>query len=145
MIKDFDIRIITEDNFPEMQAILQTSSHDWNSSILISCFGENYKQWAIYFENMILGFVIIKSSANQWELMQVVIDKEYQQQGLATCLLQFVIKEARIKKIEKIQLEVRVSNKSAIRLYHKAGFREVGIRKKYYADKEDALLMDCVL
>lgn len=145
MIKDFDIRPITQDDLPEIHAILRTSSQDWNPSILISCFGKNYKQWAIYFENTILGFVIIKSSENHWELMQIVMDEKYQQQGLATRLLYFVIDEARKAKIEKIQLEVRASNIPAICLYHKTGFREVGMRKKYYADKEDALLMDCVL
>jgi ribosomal-protein-alanine N-acetyltransferase len=40
-------------------------------------------------------------------------------------------------------LEVRVSNHAAAALYRKFGFREVGIRPRYYADNgEDARLMD---
>lgn len=41
-----------------------------------------------------------------------------------------------------MSLEVRVSNESAIKLYEKFGFKNVGIRKNYYQDNfEDAYLM----
>ena len=41
-------------------------------------------------------------------------------------------------------LEVRVSNETAQRLYRRAGFTVLGKRKKYYEDNgEDALLMVC--
>ena len=43
-----------------------------------------------------------------------------------------------------LELEVRVSNLPAQALYHKLGFVDVGLRKRYYADTgEDALLMAC--
>jgi ribosomal-protein-alanine N-acetyltransferase len=42
---------------------------------------------------------------------------------------------------ESAVLEVRAGNKAAISLYHKLGFAEVGKRKAYYSDGEDALLM----
>jgi ribosomal-protein-alanine N-acetyltransferase len=37
-------------------------------------------------------------------------------------------------------LEVRPSNQQAIKLYQRYGFRELGRRKGYYPDNEDALL-----
>ena len=40
-----------------------------------------------------------------------------------------------------LTLEVRRSNSGAIRLYEKYGFREIGVRPRYYENKEDALLM----
>lgn len=41
-----------------------------------------------------------------------------------------------------VTLEVRGSNEIARALYHKYGFREVGVRKRYYADNnEDAVIM----
>ena len=41
-----------------------------------------------------------------------------------------------------VTLEVRVSNRSAIQLYEKLGFHNVGVRRGYYTDtREDALLM----
>ncbi len=38
-------------------------------------------------------------------------------------------------------LEVRRSNEAAIHLYHKLGFIDVGYRKRYYENTEDALIM----
>ena len=38
-------------------------------------------------------------------------------------------------------LEVRRSNEVAQKLYHKLGFIDVGYRKKYYENTEDALIM----
>ena len=38
-------------------------------------------------------------------------------------------------------LEVRRSNYVAIHLYEQCGFLSAGIRKNYYADSEDAVLM----
>lgn len=40
-----------------------------------------------------------------------------------------------------ITLEVRVSNKVAIHIYEKYGFKTVTVRKNYYSNNEDALLM----
>ena len=50
-----------------------------------------------------------------------------------------------LKKITQIFLEVRVSNESAKALYLKLGFKPVGIRKNYYENSEDAIVMLKVL
>ena len=42
---------------------------------------------------------------------------------------------------ERMLLEVRVSNQSAIGLYEKYGYEKYGLREHYYADGEDAYLM----
>src|SRR3990167_3361200 len=139
------IRIAIQDDLPEMIAILQTSSQDWSASLLEDSFFENYIHWVICFEDEIKGFVIIRKNFDAWEIMQIVIDFQYQRQGLATRLLRFVMDEAKKKSMERIQLEVRQSNTRAIALYLRCGFHEVGLRKRYYPDGEDALLMDCLL
>jgi ribosomal-protein-alanine N-acetyltransferase len=45
------------------------------------------------------------------------------------------------KKLKFVYLEARVSNINAIDFYLKRGFKNVGIRKKYYPNGEDAVLM----
>jgi ribosomal-protein-alanine N-acetyltransferase len=42
-------------------------------------------------------------------------------------------------------LEVRPSNAAARALYERAGFRDAGLRARYYQDGEDALVMRCDL
>ena len=45
--------------------------------------------------------------------------------------------------VKRIMLEVRESNKSAIHLYEKLGYRHIHRRKAYYSNpKEDALIME---
>lgn len=46
---------------------------------------------------------------------------------------------------ESVLLEVRASNEAALRLYDSLGFQRVGLRRRYYADGEDALLMTLLL
>ena len=51
-------------------------------------------------------------------------------------------REARRHGAREITLEVRASNFAARALYRKYGFREVGLRKRYYIDNgEDAIIM----
>jgi ribosomal-protein-alanine N-acetyltransferase len=50
--------------------------------------------------------------------------------------------EASKNNIQMILLELRQTNKAALKLYSGLGFKQQGIRKKYYSDTgEDALLM----
>ena len=44
------------------------------------------------------------------------------------------------KNIKQINLEVSSNNTTAISLYQNYGFKEVGLRKKYYMNKYDAIL-----
>ena len=62
--------------------------------------------------------------------------------GVGELLLISALKKARHKGSRIVTLEVRRSNEVARKLYRKYAFREVGIRKKYYADNnEDAVIM----
>jgi [ribosomal protein S18]-alanine N-acetyltransferase len=63
-------------------------------------------------------------------------------QGVGRLLLGSALAAARASGAELVALEVRVTNADAIALYLAAGFREVGRRKKYYDNGEDAILMD---
>lgn len=46
---------------------------------------------------------------------------------------------------ELVLLEVRASNSPALALYTSLGFERVGLRKRYYSDGEDAVLMTLLL
>ena len=45
------------------------------------------------------------------------------------------------KEINSITLEVNSINIPAIKLYEKFGFKNVGLRKKYYGQNQDAIIM----
>ncbi|MCX7120615.1 MAG: ribosomal protein S18-alanine N-acetyltransferase [Gammaproteobacteria bacterium] len=136
------IRLIVYDDLPDIQYILQNTSPDWTLSTFQDCFNNHYFNWIISNNNKPAGFITIKNNHDHWEIMQIVIDKNYQKQGLATQLLEYVINKAQNEHVEKIELEVRRFNLAAIKLYRKCGFHEVGVRKKYYKDGDDAILMN---
>jgi [ribosomal protein S18]-alanine N-acetyltransferase len=60
--------------------------------------------------------------------------------GLGTRLMVALVEEALAAGSSHLTLEVRVSNETAQRLYHRFGFETVGLRRHYYRD-EDALIM----
>ncbi len=67
---------------------------------------------------------------------------EWRGRGLGSALLQHVLGEGRRLGAPKATLEVRRSNEPAVRLYERAGFRQAGLRRQYYANPlEDALIL----
>jgi ribosomal-protein-alanine N-acetyltransferase len=61
--------------------------------------------------------------------------------GLATALMAEARGEAEQAGARGLVLEVRPSNRRALRLYRHLGYDVVARRPRYYADGEDALVM----
>lgn len=79
---------------------------------------------------------------DEGDITNVAVFPEYQNQGIATKLLEYAIEDGRKNGLKEFTLEVRVSNVPAIRAYEKVGFEEEGIRPGFYSHpKEDALIM----
>lgn len=86
------------------------------------------------------GFLICSRYADVWHLMNVAVDPELRQRGLAGALIDGMLDEA--GRDGRFTLEVRVSNHVAIEMYERIGFRRAGRRRRYYHDNgEDALIM----
>ena len=67
---------------------------------------------------------------------------EWRRHGVGARLMLDLISVARQLGARVMTLEVRMSNKAARELYHRFGFRPVGVRPRYYSDNgEDALIM----
>ena len=75
------------------------------------------------------------------EILNLFVLEEYRGQGIGKKLVDEVIKVCNKEKIDMLTLEVRVSNNYAIKMYEDIGFKVGTVRKKYYENKEDALLM----
>lgn len=86
--------------------------------------------------------------AGTWHILEeahitnIAVDKDHRRKGYGEALLKYILDDCYKEMIKYLTLEVRVSNKAAIGLYEKYGFRSFGIRKKYYQDNnEDAMIM----
>ena len=75
--------------------------------------------------------------------------KKYWNQGIGTKMMEAIISFAKdIAKLEVVELQVRLDNLSAIKLYEKLGFERIGLYKKFFKiDGEyfDAVLMNLYL
>ncbi len=72
----------------------------------------------------------------------VVVDRQYRNQGICQAMLRELIAGAEADGVEAFTLEVRVSNAAAIHIYEKEGFCSVGIRPGFYEKpREDAMIM----
>ena len=95
-------------------------------------------------ESNIVGYYIALFAAEECQLLNITVRLELKKKGFGQLMLKNLVEECRKKNIINIFLEVRASNSSAIRLYEKNGFNEIGIRKNYYKvpdGQEDAILM----
>jgi len=113
-------------------------SEDTLRSTLNSSSEEIYV--AVYQEE-IAGYIIFSKVFDEAELIKIAVNTLYRNEGIGALLMEKMIEEAGDEAM--YFLEVRSSNQSAIRLYEKYGFAEVGLRKNYYKDPtEDALIMN---
>ncbi len=75
------------------------------------------------------------------EILNLFVTEKYRGQRIGKQLINKVIELCIQEKLEMLSLEVRVSNLHAIKMYEELGFKVGTIRKKYYENSEDALLM----
>lgn len=90
----------------------------------------------------VVGYAVLWCVLDQGELANLAVEPRLRGKGLGGLLLARVLEVARQRGVEKIYLEVRASNESALGLYRRFGFTDVGRRKGYYErPKEDAVIM----
>lgn len=75
------------------------------------------------------------------EILNLFVSEDFRGHGIGSSLMDEVIKVCNDNEIENLTLEVRYNNKYAIKLYEELGFKQATIRKKYYGNGDDAVLM----
>ncbi len=92
-------------------------------------------------EDEVLAFVIFRIIGDEAELLRIAVAGEHRHKSLGHMLLEHMIGCCLMRYVSNIFLEVRKSNKAAIKLYEKSDFIELGIRKDYYSNPvEDAII-----
>ena len=90
----------------------------------------------------LVGNCGLRSVAGEGEITNVAVRADVRKQGLATKLLQELMRRGEALGVKAYTLEVRCHNIEAITLYERLGFRSEGIRPGFYTDPvEDAVIM----
>ena len=130
-------------DFEQIKEVL-TEEFDsfWSPSVLESELkSENSKYIVAKESNEIVGFAGIWISPVDVQITNIVTKQSERKRGIGTKLLDKLIEMARETGRDNISLEVNENNMAAGILYENAGFEVVGIRKKYYNGKDNAIIM----
>ena len=89
----------------------------------------------------IVGFAGIKIILDEATITNIVTKNSLRNCGIGTLLLDNLINICISQKLNSITLEVNENNHIAIHLYEKKGFKNLGTRKRYYNNCDDAFIM----
>lgn len=132
---DYDLSLIKDiliDDFDDFWTydVLQEELNNPNSEYFVAKL-----------ENNILGFAGIWKAVDDVHITDIVVKKSNRQTGIGSKLLEKLIQTAKSQNFNSITLEVNEHNQPAINLYLKYAFKNVGFRKKYYNNKDNAIIM----
>lgn len=90
--------------------------------------------------NFLVGYIISSILNNVGLIISLAVDNKWRGKGIGKKLLEVALQQLS-NKVNRVELQVRVSNESALRFYLNFGFKIEKRIKEYYPDGEDAYLM----
>lgn len=98
--------------------------------------------WIARADGSIGGFLIAWHVADELHVLNVATAPPLRRRGIASALMRAALDYAKQSRVRIVLLEVRRSNRAALRLYRTFAFSAMGIRPNYYSDDgEDAVEM----
>ena len=79
------------------------------------------------------------------DVQTIAVVPEFEGRGIGSAILTELIEEARRRGAVEVLLEVREDNPRAQALYVRFGFEQIHVRRRYYRDGTDALIMRLTL
>ena len=137
---------ITEMTLDDLELMKDTLYSDfdnfWSYNILKQELENEKTTYVVAKENNeIVGFAGMMFFMDEATLNNIVVKKSCRGRGIGGELLEALIEICADLNLKTFTLEVNVSNIQAINLYEKFGFKNLGIRKKYYNNSQDAYIM----
>ena len=120
-------------------------THPWTRGNFRDCLDAHYHCRVLELDAGLTGYSVVSTAAGEAHLLNLSVAADWQGHGYGRGLLTYMTGMARECGALKMFLEVRASNAGAYRLYLRAGFCEIGLRRGYYPDKakpEDAVVME---
>ena len=90
-------------------------------------------------DGQLMGYFFSHMISNEVHILNIAIDVSFQHRGNGEDFFNQIFKK--YLEYANVFLEVKRTNLPAINLYHKFGFEEIDIRKMYYSDGQDAVVM----
>lgn len=137
------LRKMTAADLPGVMEVERKNyNYPWSEGVFKDCLKAGYSCWVYEMPNQILGYCIVSYAVDEGHILNICIDPSIKNQGFGRKMLEHIVEQAR-GRANKIFLEVRPSNKAAVKLYESFGFNIIGVRKGYYQaenGREDAVM-----
>lgn len=122
--------------------------YPWSRGNFTDALSSGYRCVVDEVAGQIVSYAVLMPVVDEAELLNIAVAATQQRKGRGRAMLTTQQQWARQQGMQRIFLEVRVSNLAAIALYRAMGFAEIGVRRAYYQNalgREDAMAMACVL
>lgn len=117
-------------------------SPPWSIESLRNELNNKFSKYILLKNNhSVIGYAAIWIIIDEAHITNVAVHPDYRGIGGSNLLMDEIIKICSESDLPAITLEVRESNTVAINLYRKYGFVEEGMRKNYYGENQNAILM----
>ncbi len=140
-----DVRCMDRGDLSAVLAIEQSAySFPWSAGIFADCLRVGYRCHVVTEHDQICGYAIHSRALDEAHLLNLCISPARRRAGLASLLLDYLLRELMVAGVDRLFLEVRPSNKAALRLYAQHQFEKIGRRPGYYPaaeGREDALVL----
>ena len=140
---NIEIQKMKQEHLEQIQDILLTDFDEfWNAGVLKNELENPLSVYIVALnQGEVVGYAGLWQPDDEGHVTNIVTKKDKRGNNIGTLMLEEIINIAKNKNMKSITLEVNVNNNIAINLYKKYGFKEVGIRPKYYNNTDDAIIM----
>jgi ribosomal-protein-alanine N-acetyltransferase len=87
------------------------------------------------------GMILARTAADDADILTLAVAPAARRRGLGRALVAGAAREAATRGAARLVLEVSAANQPARALYTGAGFTQAGLRRRYYPDGSDALIL----
>jgi ribosomal-protein-alanine acetyltransferase len=118
----------------------------WSAEGYARAASGEYPAWVASVDGRIEGFMVLRTAADECEILNLAVNPERRRRGIASALLEQGFLASRAAGAERVFLEVRESNAGAIAFYDRQGFVSTARRARYYQQPaEGAVVMSKTL
>ncbi|MCX6640137.1 MAG: ribosomal protein S18-alanine N-acetyltransferase [bacterium] len=143
LIPGLKIRSLTSADAPELSYLeLAIFSSPWSENALRGCLElSTVEGWGALDGDKVIAYLLGQFVSDESHLLNVGVLPEHRRKGIGRLLLDLFLTRCEEKEANTCYLEVRAGNLAAQKLYFQYGFMPVYVRKKYYPNGEDALIL----
>ncbi len=139
------------DDLIDIEAIeREVYEHPWTFGNFQDSLTSGYECWLVRDAiGTLAGYFLLMLAPDEGHLLNITVLPAMQGKGFGRRLLEHAIGITRVNGLPALMLEVRPSNPRALTIYRHIGFKQIGLRKRYYPaaneQREDAIVMRLAL